>query len=234
MASFPLLMAGRFCLPVFPPKTLAPKVPAKATVSRQKFPPKSRVPAEVAVSRQISLARDLWPPGDRHKETVLPDPRREEETLYRLETKRKRGFFYRKGARRDRETVLSLLPLFPTCFLLLSTDHTWYWHVIFDQSSWSPRISGGKAQMERTNPSSSSKGKGANYSSRGAWRGRWNRGWKGRGGRGRGGGQKQQAVCTSQTPPTSPPVKKRPHLIQTTLETCQYSHWNLYLPNERN
>ena len=88
--------------------------------------------------------------------------------------------------------------------------------------------------MERTNPSSSFKGKGANYSSRGAWRGRWNRGWKGRGGRGRGSGQKQQDVRTSQTPPTSPPVKKRPHLIQMTIETCQYSHWNLYLPNERN
>lgn len=120
MASFPLLfMAGRFCLPVFPPKILAPKVPAKATVSRRSrgFPP-----------NLIST----WPltPGDRHKETVLPDPRREEKTLYRLETKRKRGFFYRRGARRDRETVLSLLPLLPTCILhclltTLDTD-TWY------------------------------------------------------------------------------------------------------------
>ena len=86
--------------------------------------------------------------------------------------------------------------------------------------------------------SPSGRGRGGYYGNRGSWRGRWNRGWRKRGGGGRGRGHEnatssigasRQVVTPS---PATPPVSKRPHLIQTTLESSQYCYWNTYLPNK--
>lgn len=87
--------------------------------------------------------------------------------------------------------------------------------------------------------SPSGRGRGGYYGNRGSWRGRWNRGWRKRGG-GKGRGHENPtstpSVVTSRQvatpPPATPPVNKRPHLIQTTMESSQYCYWNTYLPNE--
>ena len=74
------------------------------------------------------------------------------------------------------------------------------------------------------------------YGNRGSWRGRWSGGgqWsRGRGWRGRGQPQQRGTAISRGTQDTSqPPPAKRPHLIQTTLTVCPYTHWKTYLPTE--